>query len=234
MLSEMKYALLTKLRNPSIIFWPFVFPIALATLMYFAIGRMEQADFETVPAALVMEESENGRAFSAFLASLGEGSDLIRVEEMTEEDALEALEKGEVEGIFYAGEETGLTVSGNGFPENILHSVLSSYLSGKSAVEDIARLHPEGMPAAEEKLQQYDTAVEQVSLGGKTLNYPCSRAAGRGRQRTVFLSGTDGIHCLTGGNGQYRRHFHSNLSGRARRCILDVAHGPSRKLVCLY
>ena len=47
MLSEMKYALLTKLRNPSIIFWPFVFPIALATLMYFAIGRNKLApDYE--------------------------------------------------------------------------------------------------------------------------------------------------------------------------------------------
>lgn len=214
MLSEMKYALLTKLRNPSIIFWPFVFPIALATLMYFAIGRMEQADFETVPAALVMEESENGRAFSAFLASLGEGSDLIRVEEMTEEDALEALEKGEVEGIFYAGEETGLTVSGNGFPENILHSVLSSYLSGKSAVEDIAGLHPEGMPAAEEKLQQYDTAVEQVSLGGKTLN-----------GNAQYFYALIGMACLYGGFIGFgcALWIQANLTAlAARRCVAPV------------
>ena len=55
MLKQMKYALLTKLRNPSIVFWPFLFPLALATLMYFAIGQMDQADFETVAAMLPQE-----------------------------------------------------------------------------------------------------------------------------------------------------------------------------------
>lgn len=171
MLSQMKYSLLVKLKNPALMFWPFVFPIALATLMYFAVGQMNRADFETVPAALVLEdESESGRAFLEYLDALGEDSGLIEVKEMTEEEALDALEKGEAEGIFYAGEEAALTVSGNGFPESILQSVLSSWQSGKTASEDIEKLHPEGMAAAVEKMQQYDNAVKQVSLGGKTMD----------------------------------------------------------------
>lgn len=171
MLKQMKYALLTKLRNPSIVFWPFLFPLALATLMYFAIGQMDQADFETVPAAVVVEEEgEAVDSFLPFVDAMDESSGLIRAEKMTEEAALQALEKGEAEGIFYVGNDVRLTVSGNGFPESILQSVLASYQSGEEAVKDIARLHPEGMQDALEKMKEYDTAVNQVSLGGTTID----------------------------------------------------------------
>ena len=171
MLKQMKYALLTKLRNPSIVFWPFLFPLALATLMYFAIGQMDQADFETVPAAVVVEEEgEAVDSFLPFVDAMDESSGLIRAEKMTEEAALKALEKGEAEGIFYVGNDVRLTVSGNGCPESILQSVLASYQSGEEAVKDIARLHPEGMQDALEKMKEYDTAVNQVSLGGTTID----------------------------------------------------------------
>lgn len=171
MLKQMKYALLTKLRNPSIVFWPFLFPLALATLMYFAIGQMDQADFETVPAAVVVEEEgEAVDSFLPFVDAMDESSGLIRAEKMTEEAALKALEKGEAEGIFYVGNDVRLTVSRNGFPESILQSVLASYQSGEEAVKDIARLHPEGMQDALEKMKEYDTAVNQVSLGGTTID----------------------------------------------------------------
>ena len=171
MLKQMKYALLTKLRNPSIVFWPFLFPLALATLMYFAIGQMDQADFETVPAAVVVEkEGAAVNSFLTFVDAMDESSGLIRAEKMTEEAALKALEKGEAEGIFYVGNDVRLTVSGNGFPESILQSVLASYQSGEEAVKDIARLHPEGMQDALEKMKEYDTAVNQVSLGGTTID----------------------------------------------------------------
>ena len=171
MLKQMKYALLTKLRNPSIVFWPFLFPLALATLMYFAIGQMDQTDFETVPAAVVVEEEgEAVDSFLPFVDAMDESSGLIRAEKMTEEAALKALEKGEAEGIFYVGNDVRLTVSGNGFPESILQSVLASYQSGEEAVKDIARLHPEGMQDALEKMKEYDTAVNQVSLGGTTID----------------------------------------------------------------
>ena len=171
MLKQMKYALLTKLRNPSIVFWPFLFPLALATLMYFAIGQMDQADFETVPAAVVVEEEgEAVDSFLPFVDAMDESSGLIRAEKMTEEAALKALEKGEAEGIFYVGNDVRLTVSGNGFPESILQSVLAAYPSGEEAVKDIARLHPEGMQDALEKMKEYDTAVNQVSLGGTTID----------------------------------------------------------------
>ena len=55
-----------------------------------------------------------------------EDSDLIRTMEMTEADAVKALENGEVDGIFYSGEDPSLTVSGSGFPQSILQMILEN------------------------------------------------------------------------------------------------------------
>ena len=94
-----------KTENPSIVFWPFLFPLALATLMYFAIGQMDQADFETVPAAVVVEEGGTaGNDFLTFIDGMSETSRSYLCRKMTEEEALSALEKGETEGSFMQGQ----------------------------------------------------------------------------------------------------------------------------------
>ena len=107
MLDMIRYSFLTKIKKRDLIFWPLIFPFVLGTVMYFSIGQMEEADFETVRAALVREaEQENSAGknsgeeiFPFFLESLEEDSDLIRTEEMTEEEAVRALENGEIDGF---------------------------------------------------------------------------------------------------------------------------------------
>ena len=178
MLHLMKYSLLTKVKNISAIFWPLIFPLLLATMMYFAVGTMEESDFETIPVALVAEtdlsKGERGvqteEVFQAFLSSVETDSELIHVEEMTGEQALKALENREVKGIFYSGSGPSLTVGSNGLAETILQMLLESYSEGKQTMEDIARPHPQGMEAAVRQMAQSASAVEQVSLGGRTTN----------------------------------------------------------------
>lgn len=173
-----RYSFLTKIRNRDLIFWPLVFPFVLTTAMYFSIGQVGEADFETVEAAIVTEAGQNEgdiqnsgeEIFSQFLEGVEEDSDLIRTMEMTEADAVKALENGEVDGIFYSGEDPSLTVSGSGFPQSILQMILENYTEGKQTLEDVARLHPEGMEAAVEAMSDYGDAVEQVSLGGRTTD----------------------------------------------------------------
>lgn len=58
MLHLIKYNLLIKVRNFNTIFWPLVFPLIMATFFFFAFGNLNDADFETVQAALV-KESDN-------------------------------------------------------------------------------------------------------------------------------------------------------------------------------
>ena len=173
-----RYSFLTKIRNRDLIFWPLVFPFVLTTAMYFSIGQVGEADFETVEAAIVTEAGQNEgdiqnsgeEIFSQFLEGVEEDSDLIRTMKMTEADAVKALENGEVDGIFYSGEDPSLTVSGSGFPQSILQMILENYTEGKQTLEEVARLHPEGMQAAVESMSGYGDAVEQVSLGGRTTD----------------------------------------------------------------
>ena len=222
-----KYALKTKLRNFNVVFWPLVFPLVLATLLYLAVGSMEEADFETVPAAVVTEigradpAADAGTAgrsetdpFLLFLESAEADSDLIRTEEMSWEEALEALENGEVEGVFCTGAAPSLHVSGSGLPETILQTLLDSYMEGKQTLEDIAQIRPEGMEDALHAMENYYPAVRQVSLGGKTTNGTAQ-----------FFYALIGMGCLYGCfiGFQCAMSLQANLSAvAARRCISCV------------
>ena len=166
-----KYSFLAKIRDFSLVFWPLIFPFALATAMYFSIGQMEEADFETVRAAVVTEQEGEEDVFSDYLSELEkDDSSLISIRQMSEAQAAGALADGEIEGIYYSGDTPSLTVDSSGLPQSILQMILESYLEGKQTLEDVARLHPEGVGAAVRQMADYSSATEEVSLGGRTTN----------------------------------------------------------------
>ena len=207
----LKYTFLSRVKRFEIVFWPFLFPLALTTLMYFGIGKMEETDFETIPVAVVSEEAGT---FSVYLKEMESAGNMIRVEEMTEDEALKALENKKVEGIYFAGEETTLTVSRNGLAQSILQMILESYEEGRQTMEDVTRLHPEGMQAAAAKMSDFRGAVEQVSLGGRTTNTTAQ-----------FFYALIGMACLYGcfiGFGS-AMELQANLTAlAARRCAAPV------------
>lgn len=170
MLHLIKYNIIIKIRNFNMIFWPFFFPLILGTLFYFAFGQIEEADFETISAAVV-SGTDSDTVFTEFLTSIQNGENaLISIQEMNETDALDALKNHKISGIFYTGKVPSLTVSGNGLEESILQSLLESYQNGKQTLTTIAINHPEGMEAAIRQMSEYSDLVCQVSLGGKTTN----------------------------------------------------------------
>lgn len=127
MLHLLKYNLKVKLKNFGMTFWPLAFPLILGTLFYFAFGNISDADFQTVPVAVV-EEAHADQVFLAFLDQIEGGEDkLLSVEKMTDEQAQDKLEAKKVSGIYYVGTEPSLTVASSGIEESILQSVLSSY-----------------------------------------------------------------------------------------------------------
>lgn len=168
-----KYSFLTKIRNRNIIFWPLIFPFILTTAMYFSIGQMEESDFETVHAAVVTENASISEAediFLTWLEMMEESSDMIRVEQMEEDEALDRLEERQIDGIFYNSETPALTVGRNGLPESILQMVLESYIEGRQTLEDVAAVSPDKLKEAASVMEEYTDSVEQVTLGGKTTN----------------------------------------------------------------
>ncbi len=209
------YSFLTKIKNVNVLFWPLVFPFVLTTAMYLSIGQIEEADFETVRAAVVSPAEETEEPFRLFLDSMEQDSDLLATEEMSEQDAEDALEEGSISGIFYDGAEPSLTVGGSGFPQTILQMVLESYTEGKETLEDVAQFHPEGMDAALASMESYGDTVEQISLGGRTTD-----------STAQFFYAMMGMACLYGcfiGYGS-AMGLQANLTPlAARRCAGPVS-----------
>ena len=84
MLHLLKYSFLSKIRNFNIVFWPLVFPLVLGTFFYFAFGNINEADFQTVPVAVVKEDIAD-TFFLTYLEQVGESNpDLLKQEEMSE------------------------------------------------------------------------------------------------------------------------------------------------------
>ncbi len=170
MLHLMRYNLMVKIKCMNVIFWPLVFPLILATLFYFAFGTMEEADFETVQ-TVVVKEADADTVFLEFLENMEkEESHLVEIREMSEQEALFALEEKKASGIYFVGEIPTLTVAGSGIQESILQSLLESYENGKQTLQLVAEKHPEGLPQAIKQMETYEELVNQVSLGGRTTD----------------------------------------------------------------
>ena len=171
-----RYSFLTKVRDLSLIFWPFLFPLALATAMYFSIGQMEEADFETIPAAVVSRADRADDPFLTYMEAAEESTGMTDLQVMSEEEAETALHNGEIGGIFYSGEVPSLTVSGSGFPESILQMLLESYTESRQTLKDVEELHPEGLEAAAAELPEtsaiplYEKEEQLADDMGETYN----------------------------------------------------------------
>ena len=170
MLHLLKYNVKVKLKNFGMTFWPLAFPLILGTLFYFAFGNISDADFQTVPVAVV-EEAYADQVFLAFLDQIEGGEDkLLSVEKMTDEQAQDKLEAKKVSGIYYVGAEPTLTVASNGIEESILQSVLYSYENARSTVRNMLKIHPEGIFDGLRAMLRQQNSVQELSLGGRTID----------------------------------------------------------------
>lgn len=170
MLHLLKYNLKVKLKNFGMTFWPLAFPLILGTLFYFAFGNISDADFQTIPVAVV-EKAQADQVFLMFLDQIEGGEDkLLSVEEMTDEQAQEKLGAKKVSGIYYVGAEPTLTVASNGIEESILQFVLYSYENARSTVRNMLKIHPEGIFDGLRAMLRQQNSVQELSLGGRTID----------------------------------------------------------------
>ena len=83
-----------------------------------------------------MKETSADTFFMTYLDEVEKSSpDLLKAEEMSEKEALEALQDKKVEGIYYVGKEPSLTVAGTGIEE-------VSFRQFSTAVKTPERLSP--------------------------------------------------------------------------------------------
>lgn len=170
------YQFLINLRLKDSMFWTFAFPLILGTLFYISFGTSDRKlEWEIIPVAVVVQEENE--IFTAVLEEVEKGEDpMIAVQVLEEEAALEALDTGEVEGIYYVAQTPTLTIRKNSLESSILEGILTAYLRNEAVLRDILTEqwnHPEQSVSISEIMQELTESepfTEEVSLGGEQMD----------------------------------------------------------------
>lgn len=149
---NLKYNFLYSLRAKVPLFWTLVFPIALSTFMFMAFGKINETteQFRAVPVGIVTVN--DNAIFHQVLNEVSGEDGLLIPREMTEDNALDALDDGDIDGIIYVDDKISLTINENGIEQTILSSFIDRYIQTESTVMNIAETDPAKIQAAVKKL----------------------------------------------------------------------------------
>ena len=169
---NIKYTFLSMIRTKEVIFWSLVFPLALATFMYLAFGKINEVteNLETIDVAVV--ESVQNEMFDKILVEVSNGeSPLLNPMKMNSHDAVSALDGKEVDGIIRVDDTISLSVRENGLIATILSSFVDRYLQNEATLTQIAKNNPLALNSAIEALSD-DTSYfkEEKLTDGNTDN----------------------------------------------------------------
>ena len=169
---NIKYTFLSMIRTKEVIFWSLVFPLALATFMYLAFGKINEVteNLETIDVAVV--ESVQNEMFDKILVEVSNGeSPLLNPMKMNIQDAVSALDSKDVDGIIHVDDTISLSVRENGLNATILSSFVDRYLQNEATLTQIAKNNPLALNSAIEALSD-DTSYfkEEKLTDGNTDN----------------------------------------------------------------
>lgn len=169
---NIKYTFLSMIRTKEVIFWSLVFPLALATFMYLAFGKINEVteNLETIDVAVV--EPVQNEMFDKILVEVSNGeSPLLNPMKMNSQDAVSALDGKEVDGIIHVDDTISLSVKENGLNATILSSFVDRYLQNEATLTRIAKNNPLALNSAIEALSD-DTSYfkEEKLTDGNTDN----------------------------------------------------------------
>ena len=169
------YRLKQTLRDRSILFWTIAFPMILGTFFFMSFGFGDLAKHDEnateIPIAMVVRaQSAQTETQKAFLAEVQKEKLIAIKSYSTEKAAEEKLEDGKISGLFYLDQDFSLTVTRSDLNASILKLILDSYNKNVAMISDIAKEHPEKLPAAIATMSDLKPAVKAVAPNGKTTS----------------------------------------------------------------
>lgn len=190
---SLKYKFLCLVRDKSLVFWCFAFPLLLGTMFSFAFGSINEPDsFSAIPVAVVREEAAQETAEEAMLfdgikmlfdSLSAEGEQqLFTVSYTSRDEALDLLSRKEICGIFTIRAVDGraadapltLTVSSEMNSDPVSQSILNAFTQQFHmqylTISDIAVSHPEKLNAVVEKMTEQADYIAEEALGADTLD----------------------------------------------------------------
>ena len=134
-----KMRLLCLLRNKTLLFWTFLFPIVLAGFFKIAFSNLNENGFlETIPVAVV-QGNEAKLVATMNQVTFDDDLSMFAVQTITQEEATLALEDGTVNAIILVDEEENIHVQFKqaGLNETIVKSFLDQYLQTSATINTI-------------------------------------------------------------------------------------------------
>lgn len=171
--------LLSSIRNKDQLIWIWAFPLILATLFYFCLSSVAEADhLETVPTGVVTDAAyEENPIFDQVLDQVGSGKDaLLKITKYTQEEKADtALEKGDIDGYIRLKDNAPeLVVKQEGMNQTLLKSFLDRYVQTEGNIRAVMEKNP-GYAFDAEEIMEGISLTENMSLSSQpnnpTLNY---------------------------------------------------------------
>lgn len=220
---NLKYDFIHTFRVKSFLFWLLAFPIILGTLFHLAFSNMYETEtlFSSIPVAVV--ENQKNEIFNTVIDSISQDDDpLLKAEYLSEEEAMEKLEKNDVSGIIYLNQDISLKVStkGDEMKQTILREFLNSYRANEAIITDTAMNAPEKIQDVMAVLTEEISCNENIKLTDGNMDvyaqYFYNLIA-----MVAFYGSITGLHVAVENQG--------NLSSiAARKCI-----SPTHKMTAI-
>ncbi|GAA2932006.1 ABC transporter permease [Enterococcus raffinosus] len=165
------YRLRVLLRNRSLLFWTFAFPVVLGLLFNLAFGNLdEMMSLETSKVGIVSTDETKAEQFKTVLKEIKDDDDevVFKSKELSKKEAQAQLSDDEIAGYFEIDAETiELFVSKSGTQQTVLKELLNQYLQNTDKIETL-------MATGTVQPQMFNQVLEQKSYvkdGNGTGNF---------------------------------------------------------------
>ena len=169
MYTTMKYSMLRAFRDKELMFSSLLVAILMGTVMYFmADSIMEEVTAGTweIPVAIVEAPGHEESMFIEILESI----EMLNLEFVSMEDALELMESDEIAGIFEVGYLPSLLVPASFFQQRLLQTIADEYVINNAIFANIEAQNPEYLESAMMSLINRDGVMEEMAISENVID----------------------------------------------------------------
>ncbi|MDT2827318.1 ABC transporter permease [Enterococcus viikkiensis] len=166
------YRLKVLLRNHSLLFWTFAFPIVLGLLFNLAFGNLDDIfSLETSTVGIVTTDQSKADQFEAVLKQVKNEDEVVfKGKKLSKKEAKAQLSDDKISGYFEIGaKKITLFVSKSGTQQTVLKELLNQYLQNTDKVENLMALGTVQPQAIEQALEQKNFVHDRNGPGNFNL-----------------------------------------------------------------
>lgn len=144
MIHIFKYRFICFIKNKTLLFWTLIFPIALATLFYFAFSNLGSAEqLEVIDVAVIDQGNESFKMAVESLADKDSDNHLINITYTDQKEAEKLMDEGEVSAALVMSENPSILYQKENMNTQILKEVIQGYLRINSTIGNLASENPQ-------------------------------------------------------------------------------------------